>query len=318
MAAGLLFHPRRGLVSYMEMNLTYVPNLCEKDSKYFKQVLIAPIVSFSCRIRHEFFTTHLIFPLRSNLSSPISRNITNMLPSGILSFAVLCLTFGSNAQATSPIEILKRNDSNPGDCKFRDDFNKFDTNNWKCEYTCPVIESSKATFRLSAGIEPNKQGSWSKAGYKGKLFSSGVFRWSFSLTGRPPKDQPVWWGVALWNESNDGFDEINIGMTTDDRRSNTYLRVESTKKSDGVSIPLNVDVDLYDGKYHTAKIDYTSKRIKYYFDGKLIHTVTDKTKIPTNGMELILGPRLVDGAEPLINDFTQKVDWVEITQSSCN
>lgn len=53
--------------------------------------------------------------------------------------------------------------------------------------------------------------------------------------------------------------------------------------------------------------------MKFFLDGKLLETITDKSVIPTDPMSLILGPRLVSGSKPLVKNFTETVDWVEIS-----
>ncbi|KAM0551347.1 hypothetical protein ACHAPJ_008455 [Fusarium lateritium] len=194
---------------------------------------------------------------------------------------------------------------------FRDEFTTFDEKVWSCEYTCPVIEGEKARFRLRSGIAPNNEGSWSKARYTPKRFTSGRFTVSFSLTAKP--DEPVWWGVALWDDTGDnGFNEINFGYTTDGKNlGKTELLFESAKDGNDISIPVDTGVDLYDETWHEATLEYDADRVAFYFDGKLLKEVTDKQYIPTAPMDFLLGPRLVRG-EPMAKGFTQSIDWVEI------
>ncbi|KAK7427050.1 hypothetical protein QQZ08_006477 [Neonectria magnoliae] len=195
---------------------------------------------------------------------------------------------------------------------FRDDFASFDTDTWSCEYTCPVIKTGKARFRLKSGVEPDNYGSWSKARYRRRRFTSGRFTASFSLTARPKK--AVWWGVALWDDGKAGrFNEINFGYTTDQSYTNTQLRFESARKGKGVSLKVDTGVDLYDGKYHTATLEYSSKRVALYLDGKFLKKITDRKFIPTAPMDFLLGPRLITGEQPLKKGFTESINWVEIS-----
>ncbi|KAI1174859.1 hypothetical protein F4777DRAFT_552726 [Nemania sp. FL0916] len=197
---------------------------------------------------------------------------------------------------------------------FRDDFTSFDTDIWSCEYTCPTIETERARFHLSAGIKPNNEGSWSKARYKPARFTSGRFTVRFSLTARPA--QKMWWGVALWDDgpAEDGseFNEINFGYTVDGSLSNSQLLFESTRRGQGLSIPVDTGVDLYDEEYHVATLEYDSEHVAFYFDGDLLHEITDTASIPTDPVDLVLGPRLVTGSEPLTEFFLESIDWVEI------
>ncbi|KAI0965941.1 hypothetical protein F4678DRAFT_467084 [Xylaria arbuscula] len=196
---------------------------------------------------------------------------------------------------------------------FRDDFTEFDTDTWACEYTCPTIETGKARFHLSSGVEPNNEGSWTKARYKPERFTSGRFTVSFSLTARP--EQKVWWGVALWDDgpAEDGsqFNEINFGYTVDGSLTDSQLLFESTRLGEGQSIPVDTGVDLYDEEYHNATLEYDSEHVAFYFDGELLHEITDTDSIPTDAMDLVLGPRLVSG-DPLTDYFLESIDWVAI------
>lgn len=194
---------------------------------------------------------------------------------------------------------------------FRDDFTTFNTANWRCEYTCPVIETGKARFRLRSEVLPNNEGSWSKARYTGKRFTSGKFTVSFSLTERP-REQPVWWGIALWDDGVDGkFNEINFGYTTSQSFSDTQLRFESAKEGVDDFRKIDTGVNLYDGQYHTATLEYDANHVAFFFDGKKVGEITDKKFIPTAPMDFLLGPRLVEGAG-LAKGFTESIDWVEI------
>jgi len=195
---------------------------------------------------------------------------------------------------------------------FTEPFDTFDKNVWSCEYTCPTVSGGFAQFNLLAGIAPNNTGSWSKIRYKPRRFTAGKFSVRFSLGARP--SHAVWWGVALWDDgpSADQFNEINFGYTTDESFTNTQLLFESTKRGQGVSLKIDAGVDLYDGSYHVGQLEYDSSHVAFYFDGKLMKTITDTSVIPTDAMDLIIGPRLVTGAAPLSADFTESADWAEI------
>ncbi|MDP9830716.1 LamG domain-containing protein [Kineosporia succinea] len=197
---------------------------------------------------------------------------------------------------------------------FRDDFTSFDTTNWSCEYDCPVIEGEKARYRLRSGVAPDNYGSWSKSRYKGQRFTEGTFTVSFSLTERPK--QNVWWGVALWDQTRgeDQFNEINFGYTTNQSYTNTQLLFESAKRGQARSVKVDTGVDLYDGQYHEATLQYDRSAVKFFLDGTLLSTISDPQYIPTDPMDLVLGPRLVTGSQPLTSGFTQSIDRVEISR----
>ncbi|KAH7140300.1 hypothetical protein B0J13DRAFT_557496 [Dactylonectria estremocensis] len=199
---------------------------------------------------------------------------------------------------------------------FKDEFTTFDTNTWRCEYTCPVIETGKARYRLKSGVAPDNYGSWSKSRYTPQRFTKGNFTVSFSLTERPTK-QPVWWGVALWDDGPTAdlkqFNEINFGYTTDQSYTNTQLLFESAKHGVYSSLKIDTGVDLYSEEYHTASLVYDASHVAFYFDGKKLKEITNTSVIPTDEMDLVLGPRLVTGGSALTQGFTQSVDWVQIT-----
>jgi hypothetical protein len=234
----------------------------------------------------------------------------------ILSAALLAAGV-TNIQALPGTGAAHTHHSHVARADFRDDFDAFDNvNTWRCEYTCPLIETNRARFRLRSGVPPNNVGSWSKARYTPERFTSGRFTVSFSLTERP-RDHPVWWGVALWDDgpAEDGsqFNEINFGYTTDQSYTDTELRFESAKRGEYVSLRVNTGVDLYDGEYHEATLEYDATRVAFYFDGRLLEEITDQAVIPTDPMDFILGPRLVTGGSPLTAGFTESIDWVEIS-----
>ncbi|RYP60189.1 hypothetical protein DL770_010049 [Monosporascus sp. CRB-9-2] len=212
--------------------------------------------------------------------------------------AAALLVAGVNVQAFPAAESLDSTHTpHTTRATFWDDFNTFNTDIWGCEYTCPVIETGKARFRLRSGIPPDNDGSWSKARYKPTRFTSGRFTLSFPLTA--PPEQPVWWGAALWDDGpvSDGsqFNEICFGYTTDQTFTKTQIWFESSRRGE------------------TEPIMYDSNRVAFYLDGKLFAKVIDKSFIPTDPMDLVLGPRLVTGGEPLTEGFTESIDWVEIS-----
>ncbi|MFC0626462.1 glycoside hydrolase family 16 protein [Kribbella deserti] len=197
----------------------------------------------------------------------------------------------------------------------RDHFDTLNHGVWKCEFTCPTIAGGTAQFNLQPGIQPNQAGSWSKVGYKPARYTKGRFTIRFKLTERP-KDQAVWWGLALWNDgpAADGsqFSEICFGYTTNQSFTNTQLRFESAHRGHDVSLKVDTGVDLYDGRYHTGTLEYGPDYAAFYLDDKLLKVINDESFIPSDPLELVIGPRLVTGSAPLQKKFTQTVDWVKI------
>jgi hypothetical protein len=197
---------------------------------------------------------------------------------------------------------------------FSDSFDTFQSAIWSCEYSCPTATNGTARFTLHAGAAPDTMNSWSKIRYKPRRFTEGRFTVRFSLTARPT--QAVWWGVALWDDGptadQSQFNEINFGYTTDESFPNTQLRFESTKRGHGVSLKVDTGVDLYDGTMHTGVLEYDATHVSFFFDGKLLQTITDTTVIPTDPMDFIIGPRLVTGAPALTADFVESADSAEI------
>jgi beta-glucanase (GH16 family) len=197
---------------------------------------------------------------------------------------------------------------------FTDPFDTFGASIWSCEYHCPTATGGAARFTLAAGAAPDTNGSWSKIRYKPRRFTSGRFTVRFSLTARPK--EAVWWGVALWDDgpAADGsqFNEINFGYTTDESQPSTGLRFESSKHGKGVSLKVDTGVDLYDGQFHVGVLEYDATHVSFYFDGKLLQTITDTSVIPTDPMDFLIGPRLVTGAPSLPADFTESADSTEI------
>jgi beta-glucanase (GH16 family) len=201
----------------------------------------------------------------------------------------------------------------PGGNHFTDPFDTFDTTVWRCEYSCPTAANGIATFALLPGIAPNNDGSWSKARYTPRRFTCGRFSARFALGKRP--SQPVWWGIALWddgpNPDQSQFNEINFGITTSESATDTQMRFESTKLGHGVSLHVDTGVNLYDGSYHTGELAYDASRVELYFDGRLLQTITDTSVIPTDPMDFLLGTRLVT-TPALTSEFDERVDSTDI------
>jgi beta-glucanase (GH16 family) len=194
---------------------------------------------------------------------------------------------------------------------FAEPFNAFSSAAWSCEYSCPTVANGLSNFVLQTGVAPNNNGSWSKIRYRAQRFTSGSFKVRFALSNRP--DRAVWWGVALWDDGLNGqFNEINFGYTANQSFTNTQLYFESAKRGVATSVKIDTGVNLYDGQYHEAELEYDADHVSFYFDGRLMHTITDKRFIPTDPMDFIIGPRLVTGSAPLTRDFTQHVDWAQI------
>jgi hypothetical protein len=202
-----------------------------------------------------------------------------------------------------------------GSNDFVEHFTTLDKTVWGCEYTCPSIEGEKARFSVKPGIPANNVGSWTKTRYLPARFTGGRFTMRFSLTARPA--QKVWWGVALWDSGPqaDGsqFNEINFGVMTDQNFTNTELAFESAKRGNFTSIKVDAGRELYDEGWHTATIEYGPAQVKLFLDGDLLKIITDQAVIPTDPMDLIIGPRLISGSEPLTQSFTESVDWIEIS-----
>ncbi|MGI5500707.1 hypothetical protein [Lentzea sp. CA-135723] len=219
------------------------------------------------------------------------------------------LVLGAGSAAAAPHTIA----STDARARYVENFDSLDTAIWQCEYTCPAVVDGVARFELRAGVPPRTAGSWSKIRYKPQRFTSGRFTTRFALSHRPK--QKVWWGSALWSDgpAADGsqFNEINFGYTTDQSYTNTQLRFESARRGKAVSLKVDTGVDLYDGRYHTATLQYSSSSVDLYFDGRLLMKITDPSVIPADPMSFVLGPRLVAGA-PLSGDFTQTVGAAEI------
>jgi hypothetical protein len=175
------------------------------------------------------------------------------------------------------------------------------------------VAAGVATFALLPGVAPNNNGSWSKARYVPRRFTCGRFTARFALGMRPP--QPVWWGIALWdngpNPDQSQYNEINFGLTTSESPGNTQMRFESTKLGQGVSLVVDTGVDLYDGSYHVGELAYDATRVELYFDGRLLQTISDTTVIPTDPMDFLLGTRLVT-TPALTGEFDEIVDSTQI------
>src|SRR5262249_26217829 len=98
----------------------------------------------------------------------------------------------------------------------------------------------------------------------------------------------------------------------DESQPNTGLRFESSKLGKGVSLKVDTGVDLYDGQLHTGTLEYDATHVSFFFDGKLLQTITDTSVIPTGPMDFIIGPRLVAGARALPAVFTERAGSTEI------
>ncbi|RWA11425.1 hypothetical protein EKO27_g3672 [Xylaria grammica] len=100
----------------------------------------------------------------------------------------------------------------------------------------------------------------------------------------------------LWNDgpTDDGsqFNEINFGYTVDGHLTDSQLLSESTRLGEG--------------------LEYDYEHVAFYSDGNLLHETTDTAPIPTDLMDLVLGPRIVAGGEQLTEFFLESFDWVEI------
>jgi hypothetical protein len=197
---------------------------------------------------------------------------------------------------------------------FAEGFDAFADDLWSCEYSCPTVASGTAQFVLRAGVAPDQDGSWSKVRYRPRRFTSGRFTVRFALTERP--DRAVWWGAALWDTGpaadESQFSEINFGYTTDQSFTDTQLYFESARRGHAVSVKIDTGVDLYDGAFHTAVLEYDATHVSLYFDGTLMHTITDASVIPVDPMDFVLGPRLVTGSATLVAPFAELVDAVEL------
>jgi hypothetical protein len=201
----------------------------------------------------------------------------------------------------------------PAGGSYTEPFDTFNPSLWACEYSCPSVSAGVATFALLPGVAPNNNGSWSKARYAPRRFTCGRFTTRFALGTRPT--QPVWWGVALWDDGpspdQSQFNEINFGLTTDESPTNTQMRFESTKLGHGVSLVVDTGVDLYDGAHHVGELAYDASRVELYFDGRLLQTIADTSVIPTDPMDFLLGTRLVT-APTLSAEFDELVDSTQI------
>ncbi|VUC31449.1 unnamed protein product [Clonostachys rosea] len=228
--------------------------------------------------------------------------------------AAAAFVSGSNAQPSAPNKAAEQPQKR---ASFRDDFTTFDSSIWSCEYSCPVIEGEKARFRLYSNTAANQEHSWCKARYKPARFTSGTFTTLYSLTERPK--QPVWWGVALYDDtygSEEGqINEINFGYTTKYSYNNYTFLFEVYKRgnTEPWSRDITVDFDLYNEEYHEATIEYDASHVALYIDGVKKTELTDSSLIPTDAMDFLLGPRLVDDTlGTLPSGFTQSHDWVTI------
>lgn len=197
--------------------------------------------------------------------------------------------------------------------RFSEPFDTLDPNNWGCEYSCPTVSESRATFTILPGVAPRNEGSWSKIHYKPQRFTAGSFAVRFALGPRP--GEPLWWGVALYDEGPEldesEYSEIYFGYRTDGSLSDTQMLLESARFGNATAIEIDTGVDLYDGTFHTGRLVYDSTHIALYLDGELLQTITDTAFIPTAPMSLVLGTRLVE--EPVLSDrFDEIIDHCDI------
>jgi hypothetical protein len=179
--------------------------------------------------------------------------------------------------------------------RFSDPFDTLNLDVWTCEYSCPTMSGGTATFSLLPGVGPSNLGSWSKIHYTPRRFTSGTFTVRFALGPRPT--EPVWWGVALYEEGpspdQSQYSEIYFGYRTDGSFTNTQLYLESARFGKNLALKVDTGVDLYDGTFHTGRLVYDSTRIELFFDDQPLQAITDTSVIPTVPMTFVLGTRLV-------------------------
>lgn len=201
----------------------------------------------------------------------------------------------------------------PDPTSFVDEFDTLDMSAWGCEYTCPTVKSSKATFSLRAGVTPDMQGSWSKIHYMPRRFTSGTFKVQFSLGPRPT--EPVWWGVALYDEGpspdQSQYSEIYFGYRTDGSLEDTQILLETARFGTSRAVTIDAGFDLYDGSFHTGELTYDAQHIELTLDGQLLRTIEDTSVIPTASMSFVLGTRLVE-TPVLATGFDDVIDRCEI------
>jgi hypothetical protein len=76
---------------------------------------------------------------------------------------------------------------------------------------------------------------------------------------------------------------------------------------------VDLGVDLYSGRWHVAILEWTAHAVRLHFDRKVVKEITNRDVIPTDLMDLILGPRLVDKEKRLLErEFVEKIDWVDV------
>ncbi|GAW20351.1 hypothetical protein ANO14919_098560 [Xylariales sp. No.14919] len=210
---------------------------------------------------HKYIVSHIEIS-----AAPEDRNPLPLSSQKFIHLAIAELAATSQAPALSTADSLGSAEIRFPRASFRDDFTEFNRYIWSCEYTCPTIENERARFHLSVGIEPDQEGSWSKARYKPERFTASRFTVGFFLTARPAQK----------------------------------------------SISADIGVNLYGEEYHNATLEYDYEHVAFYFDGNLLHKTTDMAPIPTDPMDLVLGPRIVTSSEPLTEFFLESFDWVEI------
>jgi hypothetical protein len=213
------------------------------------------------------------------------------------------------------VQLEATRDANvtPAPTSFVDEFDTLDTMAWGCEYTCPTIKNSKATFSLKPGVTPDMEGSWSKVHYMPKRFTAGTFKVKFALGPRPT--EPVWWGVALYDEGpspdQSQYSEIYFGYRTDGSLKDTQLLLETARFGTSKAVTVDAGFDPYDGSFHTGELSYDAQHIELSLDGQLLQTIDDTSVIPTAAMSFVLGTRLVE-TPILATRFDDIIDSCEI------
>jgi hypothetical protein len=197
--------------------------------------------------------------------------------------------------------------------RYVDTFDTLDADVWRCEYGCPSVAGGALTFSLLPGVDPKSTGSWSKIRYMPRRFTAGAFTVRFSLGARPA--EPVWWGMALFNAGSSPdqsqYNEINFGSRTDSSDADTQTDLFYARLGQDASTKVDTGADPYDGAYHVGKLVYDATHVDFYFDGRLVQTMTDTKFIPSEPLELVIGTRLVT-TPVLTSRFDMTVDSCEI------
>ena len=227
--------------------------------------------------------------------------------------AALLLITLTTACGQVQLEATRDASVTPAPTSFVDEFDTLETTAWGCEYTCPTIKSSKATFSLQPSVTPAMEGSWSKIHYTPRRFTSGTFKVTFALGPRPT--EPVWWGVALYDEGpspdQSQYSEIYFGYRTDGSLTDQQMLLETARFGASKAVTVNPGFDLYDGSFHTGELTYDAQHIELTIDGQLLQTIDDASVIPTAAMSFVLGTRLVE--TPVLSArFDDIIDSCEI------